>query len=255
MAARGPQGGPQELRSYKLTPAFVRRVVSEVRPTKETTYADQDVPRHYLRVRPGPAGKPWPAECRIRYTRPGGSRVWLTTGNPRTMELAALRKAARDALAIADAGGDPAAAKAVQREAWTVKQMWAAYRASPEFARCTAEVQKNVAAKFLLHVLPRIGNELLTAVDAPLVRRLVRAIHTDTRTNERKRKLGGPSAARKTVRLLSATLNWAIAEGRSDPQGEPGRGRDEQHQIRRVWLDANNRPDHRARAAGSRRHH
>src|SRR5215472_2668561 len=106
--AHGSHSGSQ-LRSYKLTPAFVRRVVSEIPPTREVSYLDQDIPRHFLRVRPPTQpGKPWPAECRVRYTLPGGRRVWLTTGNPRTMDLPALRKAARAALAIADAGGDPA---------------------------------------------------------------------------------------------------------------------------------------------------
>ena len=211
--ARGSHSGSQELRSYKLTPAFVRRVVSEIRPTKEVSYADQDVPRHYLRVRPGPAGKPWPAECRIRYTLPGGRRVWLTTGNPRTMPLPALRDAARAALAIADAGGDPAAERATRDAAWTVRQLWEAYRASPEFARCTPQVQNNTAGRFALHILPRIGNERLTAIDVPMVRRLVRAILVDTRINNRKRKLGGPGAAKKIVHLLSAALTWAVGEG------------------------------------------
>jgi integrase len=213
---RGLHGGLQ-LRSFKLTSAFLRRIVSEIPPTKDTVYADQDVPRHYIRVRPPTQpGKPWPAESRVRYTVRGGSRRWLTVGNPRTMPLPALREAARAALAIADAGGDPAARKAAQRAEWTVKQLWAAYAASPEFARCTFNVRQNVAAKFTLHIIPRIGNERLAAIDVPMVRRLVRAIHADTRTNSRHRKLGGPSAARKTVRLLSAALGWAIHEGQLD---------------------------------------
>src|SRR5215831_10709040 len=100
MTARGPHSGPQRLRSYKLTPAFVRRVTSEIPPTTETVYADQDVPRHYLRVRPPTQpGRTWPSESRVRYTLPGGRRRWLTVGNPRTMELTALRAAARAALA------------------------------------------------------------------------------------------------------------------------------------------------------------
>jgi integrase len=70
-----------------------------------------------------------------------------------------------------------------------------------------------VAAKFELHILPRLGGELLTALTVPAIRRLVRAITTDTRTNNRKCRLGGPGVARKTVRVLSAALGWAIHEG------------------------------------------
>jgi integrase len=216
-APSGPHSGPQDglrLRSFKLTQAFVRRIATEVPPTKETLYADQDIPRHYIRVRPATqSGKLWPAESRIRYTRCGGGRVWLTTGNPRTMPLPALREAARAALAIADAGGDPAAERAAKRAAWTVKRLWEAYAGSPEFTRCTAEVQRNVAVKFARHILPRLGDQQLATIDVPMVRRFIRAITTDTRTNARGRKLGGPGAARKVVRLLSAALSWAVVEG------------------------------------------
>jgi integrase len=214
VAASGHQRGPQATRDYRLTPAFVRRVVSEQPPTRETHYADQDVPRHYLRVRPSSRpGKPWPAECRVRYTLPGGRRVWLTTGNPRTMDLWALRAAARAALAIADSGGDPANERDARAAAWTVRQLWDAYRASSEFTRHTPKVRDGITAAFSLHIVPRLGNERLAAIDIPMVRRLIRAITADTRINSRRRKLGGPGAARKVVRLFSSTLTWAVGKG------------------------------------------
>jgi integrase len=223
-AADGHQGGPQP-RSYKLTPAFVRRAVSEIPPEREAHYLDQDLPRHYLRVRPPTRpGKPWPAECRVRYTLPGGRRVWLTTGNPRTMDLPALRAAARAALAIADAGSDPAAARSARQAAWTGRHLWEAYRASPEFARFQPAVAKIVTANFTLHILPRIGNERLAAIEVPMVRRLLRAITTDTRTNSQRRRLGGAGAARKVVRLLSAALTWAVGEGQLERNPMRGGG-------------------------------
>jgi integrase len=129
------------------------------------------------------------------------------------MPLPALRAAARAALAIADAGGDPAAARTQAAAQWTVRAMWEAYRASPDLARCTGEVRQAVAARFALHILPRLGNEKLADIGVPAVRRLLRAVTDDTRVNARKRRLGGPSAARKTARLLSTVLSWAVAEG------------------------------------------
>jgi hypothetical protein len=82
-----PQGSPQ-VRSFKLTPAFVRRVVHEQAPNRETVYGDQALPRFCIRVRPPTQpGKLWPAEARIRYTV-GGRRRWMTIGNVRTMDLA-----------------------------------------------------------------------------------------------------------------------------------------------------------------------
>jgi integrase len=212
----GPHSGSQaepRLRSYKLTPGFVRRIATEVPPVKETVYVDQDVPRHYIRCRPASQpGKPWPVESRVRYTV-AGRRVWLTTGNPRTMTLSALREAARAALAIADAGDDPAAARAAKRAAWTVRTLWAAYSVSPDFTRCTPEVRRNVTSKFERHILPRLGHQPIASIDVPMIRRFLRAVATDTRVNSRGRRLGGPGSARKTVHLLNAALTWAICEG------------------------------------------
>jgi integrase len=208
----GPQGSPQ-LRSFKITAAFIRRVVHEQPPVRETLYGDQSLPRFCIRVRPPTRpGAPWPAEARIRFTV-GGRRRWMTIGNVRTMDLAALRDAARAALAIVDAGGDPAAQRAARKAAWTVATLWQAYRDSQEFARCTAQTRAGVTANFEVHILPRLGAEPLTAISVPMIRRLVRAITSDARTNSRKRPIGGPGVARKTVRVLSAALTWAIHEG------------------------------------------
>jgi integrase len=213
-APRGPHSGPHKLRSFKLTERFVRRLVEEIVPTRETVYADLDVPRFYLRTRPASQpGRPWSVEARVRYTAPGGRRVWLNVGNPRTMPLPALRAAARAALAIVDGGGDPASDRARAAAIWTVRQMWEAYRGSPELARCAPEVRRALARRFEVHILPRLGNERLSAIDVPMARRLLRAITADNRTNASKRRLGGPGAARKTVRLLSAALTWAVVEG------------------------------------------
>jgi integrase len=42
----------------------------------------------------------------------------------------------------------------------------------------------------------------------------MRSIEADKRTNSRNRKLGGPGAARKAVRVLSSLMTWAVGEGR-----------------------------------------
>jgi integrase len=193
----------------------VRRVATELAPVRTAYYRDQHLSRHYIVVRPPSApGKPWPVDARIRYTLPNGHRRWLVTGNPRTMDLAALRSAARAALAIADAGGDPAQEKTSRRAAWSVQDLWKAYAASPEFARFTSASRSVVGSAFTRHILPRIGNERLEAVDVPMVRRLMHAITNDARHYRRGRRLGGAGAARKTARTLSGALSWAVHEGR-----------------------------------------
>jgi integrase len=190
-------------------------VTEERPPVHATYYRDQDLPRHYIVVRPPSSpGKPWPADARIRYTMPGGRRRWMVTGNPRTMDLPALRAAARAALAIVDAGGDPAAERASRRALWTVRDLWEHYRASPEFARCTSATRAVIGSTFTAHILPRLGNELITAIDVPMARRLMHAITTDNRTYRRGLRLGGAGAARKAARRLVAILSWAVHEGR-----------------------------------------
>jgi integrase len=154
------------------------------------------------------------------------------------MPLPALRAAARTALAIVDAGGDPAADRAKAAAVWVVKDLWAGYSASPEFARCTPEVRQAITGWFVLHILPRLGNKKLTDIDVPMVRRLIRAVTTDTRTNERKRRLGGPSAARKVARLLSTTLTWAIGEGRLERNSLRGALRLDADNVRETVITA-----------------
>ena len=55
---------------------------------------------------------------------------------------------------------------------------------------------------------------VIAPFDVPAVRRLMRSIEADKRTNSRNRKLGGPGAARKAVRVLSSLMTWAVGEGR-----------------------------------------
>jgi integrase len=212
-SSSGSSGEPV-LRAYKLTPGFVRRVATEQPPARTTYYRDQDIPRHYLYVRPPSApGKPWPADCRVRYTLPDGRRRWMVTGNPRTMDLHALRTAARAALAIVDAGGDPAADRASRRAVWTARDLWENYRSSPEFARCTPSSRATISCAFTAHILPRLGNEPISTIDVPMARRLMHAVATDTRTFRRNLRLGGAGAARRVARRLSAVLSFAVAEG------------------------------------------
>ena len=186
----------------------------EVPPVRDTTYADQDLPRHFLRVRPAARpGETWLALYGVGYTLPDGRKAKLKTGNPRTMDLKAARAAARLALARVDAGADPAAEKAKRRTAWTVAAAWEAYQHAPEFTRRTPRSQAGMRSAFINHILPRIGREQLGGLDVPAIKRLVTAITGDTRTNSRRRRRGGAGAARSTTRLLSTVITWSVGEG------------------------------------------
>jgi integrase len=193
----------------KLTAALVRQLTGEAAPGKELVVFDLDLRRFALRLKP--SGAAW---YFIRYVAPDGRERKYRIGSPSTMTLDEARKAARTVLRRVDEGNDPAADKIALRAAWTVRATIEAYLASPEFARKSDKTRVCDAATLRNHVAYRFGNEKLDSIDVPAVRRLVRAVEHDTRTNSRKRRLGGTGAARKVVRVFSAVLTWAVGEGR-----------------------------------------
>ena len=187
----------------KLTAALVRRHRENESPTRDVSDFDTQIPRLALRVKP--PRKPdaaWSALYFVRYTAPGGAERRAKVGDPRTMTLDQARAAAKATLARVDAGGDPAADTAAERAAWTVREAWDAYAASREFARKAPRTQTEDNATAGLHVLRHLGGDKLAAISVPAVRRMHRAVEADQRTNTRKRRLGGPGAARGAVRLL-----------------------------------------------------
>jgi hypothetical protein len=135
----------------------------------------------------------------------------LKIGSPATCDLDAARRAAREALAIVDRGGDPAAARAALREAWTVGQAVDAYLMSPAFTGKTRERYRSVAN---LHIKYRLGSVLLSEISIPRTRKLLAAVTTDTRVNVRNNaRVGGPGTAIKVARVLSAILSWCVDHG------------------------------------------
>ena len=198
----------------KLSASLVHRLTEAEPPARDASYFDTQVPRLALRVKPPRrTGERWAALYFVRYTAPGGAERRLKVGDPRTMALGEARVAAKSMLAKVDSGGDPAMARAAARAAWTAREAWTEYEASSEFAKKVKRSQAEDKATARLHILRHIGAVKLAEIDVPAVRRLHRAVEGDQRTNSRKRKLGGPGAARRAVRVLSAMLTWAVGEG------------------------------------------
>jgi integrase len=137
----------------------------------------------------------------------------MKVGDPITMTVDDARKAAKAKLAIVDAGGDPKARQDQDRAAPTVCELMTLYLASSEFKEKTPKVQANDRARIETHILRRLGTEKAGAVTPILARRLYRQVADDTRHNARKRRLGGPGAARKVLRLFSAVLRWGKDTG------------------------------------------
>jgi integrase len=201
--------------SQRFTASFIKRVVWDVPPTRDTTYADSQLERHFLRVQPPyRPGEPWPAYFGIRPTLPDGRTPKIKIANARVTDPDAAREQARERLALIDAGGDLRPGKVALHAAWSVKDLWTAYQESPDFKRGTPKSQAATASAFVSHIINRIGSEKLKDVDVPMVKRLGAAISADKRVNARKRRMGGEGAVRKVTRILSAALTWAVGQGR-----------------------------------------
>jgi integrase len=203
----------------RLTASLVRQLTEAGHgpaPTKEVVVFDTQFPRFALRIKPHRPGAPdrWSSWYFVRYVSPDGRERKYRVGSPTEMNLDEARKAARAVLRRVDEGGDPADDKARLRASWTVAEAVDAYLGSDEFRRKSVKTQLCDRATLLNHVCYRLGKEKLSSLDVPAVRRLVRAVEHDSRSNSRKRRLGGRGAARKTVRTLSAVLTWVVGEGR-----------------------------------------
>jgi integrase len=173
---------------------------------------DTVLARFALRVKPPKSrSRPPAAWYFIRYTPPVGEEKRMKVGAI-TMKVEEARKAARAKLALVDQGRDPAAELAQHRAMPTIKELAALYTASHDFTTKTPLVQENDKARLGHHILRHLGRTKADAVTPAEARRMVRSVTADTRTNTRKRKLGGAGAARKAVRLLAAMLAWAKGE-------------------------------------------
>jgi integrase len=197
----------------RLTAALVRRLLGADAPAKTTDYFDTGLGRFFLRCRPqGRPGKPFAAAFYVRYSADGVERR-IKVADARTASLEQAQDAAKKLLARADLGHDPARERRVSRSAWTVREAVAAYFASSDFrgkSESTRRVDHNILHNHILH---HLGGTKLGAIDAPAVRRLMRAVESDDRIGRHKRRLGGVGASRRVARLLSTLLSFAVAEG------------------------------------------
>jgi len=205
----------------RITDALVRRMLAK-RPERDTSIFDVTLPRFAFRVKPlkqadqprKKPNKPAPgAWFFIRYTGPTGRETRVKVGDPGTMTVDQARKAAKAALAVVDAGGDPKAQQDHKRATKTVRELAEAYLASPEFNEKTPKVQANDRARIKDHILSHIGGEKVDTITPVIARRLRGQVANDTRRNARKRRLGGPGAARKVLRLLAALFQWGKDAG------------------------------------------
>lgn len=198
---------------------LTKRLVDSTEPpaTGDREIWDTEVKGFCLRIT-AKGSKSYALKYRI-----GGAQRWLTFGkhgSPWTVETA--REAARDALARAAAGDDPATAKKQAREALTVAQLIDAYLFDGPATKPAkrAVTWMHDGSNLNRHVRPLLGKRLantVTTADA------ARALHdiaagktaADVKTGPRGRAIvrGGEGTSRRTRTTAAAMWAWGLEHG------------------------------------------
>lgn len=199
-----------------------RRALAAIgRVTKPTTFFDADVRGFGLLVRPSGA-RSWILEYRPGAGGRGVSKRRLVIGDPETMTPEAARGAAKDMLADIRKGKDPAAERAEERRAETVKEIldaWLRRHVDTKRKGSTAALYRQIIDT---HIIPALGNKRALAVTKQEVARLHEAVATKGKQKRsagakprasRATPRGGTYVANRVVALLSAAFNWAADAG------------------------------------------
>ncbi|OAM77134.1 tyrosine-type recombinase/integrase [Devosia elaeis] len=199
-----------------------RRTLAAIKPAaRPTTFFDTDVRGFGLLVRPSGA-RSWILEYRPGAGGRGVSKRRLVIGDPETMTPETARRAAKDMLADVRKGKDPAAERAEERRAETVKEIldaWLRRHVDTKRKGSTAALYRQIIDT---HIIPALGTKRALAVTKQEVARLHEAVATK---GKQKRKAeakprasrvtprGGTYVANRVVALLSAAFNWAADAG------------------------------------------
>jgi integrase len=164
-------------------------------------------------VRITPAGsKSWIVEY-----RPGGGRKSATrrmTLAPTTMLTAhEARKKARDLLAAARLGDDPAGKRRKNREVSTFRDFAERYLSEEAEIKLKGRTVANYRIYFRKHAVPRIGALKLNAVSKADIARLHRSIGQAM-----------PATANRVVEVISSLYRYAETAGEVDEGFNPTRG-------------------------------
>jgi integrase len=199
----------------KFTEAFRQRICHKQPPAADTSYFSIDIPGLAIRVKPARRpGREWSASAFVRWTEPlTGTERRHTIADARKLTVAEIESLGREALVKIARGWSPAAERTEARAQWTVARLCAEYHASDEFKAKAVATQAREIAICAQHLQRSLGNVRLQALDVPAIRRMLRTVTHDTRTNARGRRMGGAGTARKAARVLSSMLTWAVGQG------------------------------------------
>jgi integrase len=200
-----------------------RRTVAAIqKPERPALYWDEDLPGFGVLAQPS-GNKTWIVQYRAGAGGRGAATRRVTLGSVNdAMPAEKARDTAKTMLAKVRLGADPAAERAEERKAGTVKEImdaWLRRHVDPKRKGSTAALYRQIIDT---HVIPALGTKRALAVTKQEVARLHEAVATKERKKRkaeakprasRETSRGGTYVANRVLALLSAAFNWAADVG------------------------------------------
>jgi integrase len=180
---------------------LTKRAVDTLAPSSKTViHFDKDLAGFGLRITPSGA-RSWIVQYRPGGGGRGQTARRMTLGSISTLTPDEARRAARDVLARARLGEDPAGTRAKDRETPTFKTFAERYLAEEAAAKLKPRTVTNYRIYLLKHAAPDLGGLKLTAITSAEVGKLHRRIGK-----------AKPIVANRVVEAVASVYRYAAAE-------------------------------------------
>jgi len=202
----------------KLTAATVDKIMKSELPKEKTKYYFDDDLTGFGLYRTTTGTGTWFAEYRLSA---GGSKKRVKLGRVGILKPSEAREAARNTIAQAGLGNDPAKQRSDERASVTVQSLVSDY-----IEQYVAVHKKESSAQFYrviakAHIYPRLGSKKILSVTTLDVERA----HTAMSATKPDGTKGSRISANRAMKLLSAAYVWGGKNSRLVPSGvNPAKG-------------------------------